>query len=110
MKTSARSSASGVGQHGEGYSSVMTAPGQEPDEIMTATPGGKDGAADSPDLDAVGDNHMPEDLRRAERESSARSGGPADGGPADGDPADGDPADEKDDNDADAEDPEQRQA
>jgi len=82
----------------------MTAPGQEPDEIMTATPGGKDGAADSPDLDAVGDNHMPEDLRRAERESSARSGGPADDNPADDNPAD-----DKDDNDADAEDPEQRQ-
>lgn len=77
----------------------MTAPGQEPDEIMTATPGGKDGAADSPDLDAVGDNHMPEDLRRAERESSARSG----------DPADDNPADDNDDNDADAEDPEQKQ-
>ena len=82
----------------------MTAPGQEPDEIMTATPGGKDGAADSPDLDAVGDNHMPEDLRRAERESSARSGGPADVNPADVNPAD-----DKDDNDADAEDPEQKQ-
>ena len=66
---------------------------------MTATPGGKDGAADSPDLDAVGDNHMPEDLRRAERESSARSGGPADDNPAD----------DNDDNDADAEDPEQKQ-
>jgi len=102
--TSARSSASGVGQHGAGYSSVMTAPGQEPDEIMTATPGGKDGAADSPDLDAVGDNHMPEDLRRAERESSARSGGPADVNPADVKPAD-----DKDDNDADVEDPEQKQ-
>ena len=80
----------------------MTAPGQEPDEIMTATPGGKDGAADSPDLDAVGDNHMPEDLRRAERESSARSGGPADVNPADDN-------DDNDDNDADAEDPEQKQ-
>ena len=71
---------------------------------MTATPGGKDGAADSPDLDAVGDNHMPEDLRRAERESSARSGGPADVNPADDNPAD-----DKDDNDAHAQDPEQKQ-
>jgi len=92
----------------------MTAPGQEPDEIMTATPGGKDGAADSPDLDAVGDNHMPEDLRRAERESSARSVNPADVNPADDNPEDDNPeddnpADDNDDNDADAEDPEQKQ-
>lgn len=45
----------------------MTAPGQEPDEVLTATPGGKGPAADTPDLGAIGDNHMPEDLRRAAR-------------------------------------------
>lgn len=37
---------------------------------MTAEPGGKRDDAGTPDLDAVGDNHMPEDLRRAERERS----------------------------------------
>ncbi|QNN54295.1 hypothetical protein [Nocardioides mesophilus] len=49
----------------------MTAPGQEPDEIMTATPGGDDDATADvapPNLDAVGDSHMPADLREAERE------------------------------------------
>jgi hypothetical protein len=50
----------------------MTAPGQEPDEIITATPGGEDKASDSPDLDAIGDNHMPADLRHAEQEGTPR--------------------------------------
>lgn len=58
---------------GGGYPLVMTAPGQEPDEITTAEP--KDDeesndppADDKPDLSGIGDNHMPEDLREAERE------------------------------------------
>jgi hypothetical protein len=45
----------------------MTAPGQEPDEIMTSKPQESDSTADDPALDEVGDNHMPEDLRRAVR-------------------------------------------
>ena len=45
----------------------MTAPGQEPDEVLTAQPAG----TDDPDLNAIGDNHMPEDLRREERGESA---------------------------------------
>lgn len=49
----------------------MTAPGQEPDEVLTATPGGKGPAADEPDLDAIGDKHMPDDLRQAETERAA---------------------------------------
>lgn len=40
---------------------------------MTAEPGGKGDHAGTPDLDAVGDNHMPEDLRRAERERSRQA-------------------------------------
>jgi predicted ABC-class ATPase len=46
----------------------MTAPGQEPDEVLTAKPSGKDDPAESIDLNAVGDNHMPEDVREAVRE------------------------------------------
>lgn len=46
----------------------MTAPGQEPDEVMTAQPAGED----DPDLDAIGDSHMPEDLRQEERAHPAR--------------------------------------
>ncbi|CAN5268107.1 hypothetical protein BH18ACT9_BH18ACT9_11030 [soil metagenome] len=38
---------------------------------MTSTPEGRDDAVDSPDLDAIGDDHMPADLRRAERETTA---------------------------------------
>jgi hypothetical protein len=48
---------------GRGYDMSMTAPGQEPDEVLTAQPVGDD----EPDLNAIGDNHMPEDLRREER-------------------------------------------
>ncbi len=46
----------------------MTAPGQEPDEVLTAQPAGEN----DPDLDAIGDSHMPEDLRREERAHPAR--------------------------------------
>jgi hypothetical protein len=53
----------------------MTAPGQEPDEILTANPGGTDPA--EPKLDEIGDNHMPEDLRRAERGEEPESSDPA---------------------------------
>ena len=45
----------------------MTAPGQEPDEVLTATPEGKGPRAEEPDLGAIGDNLMPEDLREAVR-------------------------------------------
>ena len=57
----------------------MTAPGQEPDEVITAIPGKtRDDDGDHPDpaghaedatadVNAIGDNHMPDDLRRAER-------------------------------------------
>lgn len=48
----------------------MTAPGQEPDEVLTSTPGGEGPRADKPDLGKIGDNHMPEDLREAERSSA----------------------------------------
>lgn len=41
---------------------------------MTATSEGTDDAVETPDLDAVGDNHMPEDMRVAERRSSTPSG------------------------------------
>lgn len=61
-----------------GYETAMTAPGQEHDEVITAQPGGTD-HTDAPDpdpeleprLDDVGDNHMPEDLRRSAREEAA---------------------------------------
>ena len=63
---------------GQGYGVRMTAPGQEPDEVMTAQPGGDEDEPDStsketspagtPQLDDIGDNHMPADLREAERE------------------------------------------
>jgi hypothetical protein len=48
----------------------MTAPGQEPDEVLTSTPGGEGPKADEPDLGKIGDNHMPEDLREAERSAA----------------------------------------
>ena len=61
-----------------GYDGLMTAPGQEPDEVMTAQPGGDEDEPDStsqetspagtPQLDDIGDNHMPADMREAERE------------------------------------------
>lgn len=47
----------------------MTAPGQEPDEVMTGKPGGK--GADEPDLGAIGDAHMPEDVRESVRQEAA---------------------------------------
>jgi hypothetical protein len=53
----------------------MTAPGQEPDEVLTAEPGGKADPTESLDLNKVGDNHMPEDVREAVREE-ARSDAP----------------------------------
>lgn len=59
----------------------MTAPGQEPDEVLTSTPGGRGTAADKPDLDAIGDNHMPDDLRRAEAERGESDKAEAEVGP-----------------------------
>ena len=61
----------------------MTAPGQEPDEVMTGKPAGdedihEDDAPREPDLNAIGDNHMPEDLRHSERARSERLDGPDD--------------------------------
>jgi hypothetical protein len=53
----------------------MTAPGQEPDEVLTSTPGGKGPKNDKPDLGKIGDNHMPEDLREAERSADQGSAG-----------------------------------
>ncbi|HSE07915.1 MAG TPA: hypothetical protein VLB29_04565 [Nocardioidaceae bacterium] len=70
----------------------MTAPGQEPDEVMTAKPDDGTDAGEptrKPDLDAVGDSHMPDDLREAERERAqdeAREDSEAEGDPAEGDP------------------------
>lgn len=58
-----------------GYDALMTAPGQEPDEILTAKPGGTDPA--KPNLDKIGDNHMPEDMRRAERGEEPEASDPA---------------------------------
>jgi hypothetical protein len=49
----------------------MTAPGQEPDEILTAKPQGAE--HDDPRLDDIGDNHMPDDLREAQRAEGAES-------------------------------------
>jgi hypothetical protein len=61
-----------VNSAGDGYDAAMTAPGQEPDEVLTGQPGGEDeqrpAAEQDPDLDAVGDSHMPEDLRDDVRE------------------------------------------
>jgi hypothetical protein len=48
----------------------MTAPGQEPDEVLTGKPGGKEDPTESLNLSAVGDNHMPEDVREAVREEA----------------------------------------
>jgi hypothetical protein len=41
----------------------MTAPGQEPDQAASPTRG-----TDAPDLSGIGDNHMPEDMRREAHE------------------------------------------
>ncbi|HSJ22530.1 MAG TPA: hypothetical protein VK964_18340 [Nocardioidaceae bacterium] len=49
----------------------MTAPGQEPDEVLTGKPGGKEDPTESLNLGAVGDSHMPEDVREAVREEAA---------------------------------------
>lgn len=40
---------------------------------MTAKPGGDEAADQLRDLNKIGDNHMPEDLREAEREKSETS-------------------------------------
>jgi hypothetical protein len=67
----------------------MTAPGQEPDEVMTGEPGGDEQApgrstseeespAGTPQLDDIGDNHMPADMRDAEREKGTIARGPDD--------------------------------
>lgn len=64
----------------------MTAPGTEPDEILTAEPAtaGEEGRPDAePDLKGIGDNLMPEDLRAAERQH--------DGEPAAGEEGEPDP-------------------
>jgi hypothetical protein len=50
----------------------MTAPGQEPDEILTSKPQGEE--RDDPRLDDIGDNHMPDDLREARRAEGAENG------------------------------------
>jgi hypothetical protein len=62
----------------------MTAPGQEPDEVLTGRPGGKEDPTESLNLNAVGDNHMPEDVReavreeaKADREAKSDSDGPS---------------------------------
>lgn len=60
-----------------GYGSYMTVPGQEPDEVTTAKPPEDDSTAE-PDLGAIGDNHMPEDLRRLEREDAPEPEGTSD--------------------------------
>jgi hypothetical protein len=79
----------------------MTAPGQEPDEVITAEPGGKPDPTESLNLNAVGDNHMPEDVREAVREEArahdAESGGAETGGAETG----GDEPSEPDDSDGD---------
>lgn len=52
----------------------MTAPGQESDEVITAQPGGtdhSDAPRPDPKLDDVGDNHMPDDMRRSVREAAS---------------------------------------
>lgn len=38
---------------------------------MTSKPGGDEDAEQLRDLNKIGDNHMPEDLREAEREKAA---------------------------------------
>ncbi len=59
----------------------MTAPGQEPDEILTAKPQDTDEPEpDTPGLDKAGDAHLPEDLREAAAEKGrkeASAGEPA---------------------------------
>jgi hypothetical protein len=78
----------------------VTAPGQEPDEVITAQPGGtdhSDAPAPDPRLDDVGDNHMPDDMRRSVRESASDrpqvSTTPTDAQTADAQPTDAQPAD-----------------
>jgi hypothetical protein len=58
-----------------GYEPTMTAPGQEPDEVLTAKPEKDPDRTDSPNLDKIGDNHMPHDVREAQREETADSDG-----------------------------------
>jgi hypothetical protein len=66
----------------------MTAPGQEPDEVLTGKPGGKEDPTESLNLNAVGDSHMPEDVREAVREEAkADRAAKSD---SDGDPASSD--------------------
>ena len=55
----------------------MTAPGQEPDEVITAKPEGTEDATRPPKLDDIGDTHMPEDLREAEHEKAESERGAA---------------------------------
>lgn len=38
---------------------------------MTGEPAEEEHDAESPDLDAIGDHHMPEDLRREQREKKS---------------------------------------
>ena len=56
----------------------MTVPGQESHEVLTSTPGGEGPKADKPDLGKIGDNHMPDDLREAERASADDEAGDRD--------------------------------
>jgi hypothetical protein len=48
----------------------MTAPGHEPDEILTAKPQGP--SDEGSPQDEIGDAHMPEDLREKQREDAAQ--------------------------------------
>jgi len=51
-----------------GYAADMTAPGQEPDEVLTAKPERDEDHSENPNLDKIGDSHMPNDLRESQRE------------------------------------------
>ncbi len=54
----------------------MTAPGQEPDEILTGAPGSDaTDDLDDPDLARIGDSHMPQDVREAVRDEVRRDRG-----------------------------------
>jgi hypothetical protein len=68
----------------------MTAPGQEPDEVLTGKPGGKEDPTESLNLGAVGDNHMPEDVREAVREEAAADRAAKSESDEPGDPEDSD--------------------
>jgi hypothetical protein len=79
----------------------MTAPGQEPDEVITAEPGGKPDPTESLNLNAVGDNHMPEDVREAVREEARAHGAESGGAESGGEESGGEEPSEPDDSDGD---------